>query len=472
MNTRKMSLEENVNLAKRENKTHKEDVSRGDCLRGQAGKNTRKMSREKNVYLAELTKKTNRFEDMVDLVERILRMCVDDSEELTCKERELLSVAYRRVINSRLFSLRRISRMEQKEERLGNAKHVSTCKEYKGMIESDLTKKCYGILNLLNSQASSTVARVFYWGKKGDYFKCLAEFKTGSEREEALQCSLSAYKAAEDTRKMSREENVNLAKQENKNTRRMCNEGIVNLVKWAKKNTREMSREENVYMAKLAKKAERYEDMIDLMEKILKKCVDDSEELTRKERKLVSVFFERVINPGFILGERISRIEQEEERLGNANHVSIIKEYKGMIESELTKFLNSILCLLYAGASSPVAQVFYWRKKGDYFDCLAQFKTGTEREEALQRSLSAYDYAQDIVDANWPTPPSNFPPRIGPEPTTTFSEALEMIGTGSLLDVVFGEPFNLGEESHKDNTLGEESYKDHTSCPRENLDRL
>ncbi|KAL6532009.1 hypothetical protein OROGR_013979 [Orobanche gracilis] len=323
-----MSREENVNLAKRENK------------------HTRKMSQEEIVYVVKRVKqvtpsgsisymnqitqgrclerrmftwpswqkkRTNRFDDMVDLVERILRMCVDDSEELTCKEREFLSVAYRHVINSRLFSLRRISRMEQ-EERLGNAKHVSTCKEYKGMIESDLTKKCYGILNLLNSQASFTVARVFYWGKKGDYFKCLAEFKTGAEREEALQRSLSAYKAAEDTRKMSREENVNLAKQENKNTRRMCNEEIVNLVKWA--------------------------------------------------------------------------------------------------------------------------------KKKEVFVCL--------------RLCSGY------CDANWPTPPSNLPPRIGPEPTTTFSEALAMIGSDSLLDVVFGEPFNLGEESHEDNTLGEESYKDNT----------
>ncbi|KAL6532004.1 hypothetical protein OROGR_013974 [Orobanche gracilis] len=343
---------------------------------------------------------------MVDLVERILRMC---------------------------------------EERLGNAKHVSTCKEYKGMIESDLTKKCYGILNLLNSQASFTVARVFYWGKKGDYFKCLAEFKTGAEREEALQRSLSAYKAAEDTRKMSREENVNLAKQENKNTRRMCNEEIVNLVKWAKK------------------KAERYEDMIDLMEKILKKCVGDSEELTRKERKLVSVFFERVINPGFILGERISSIEQEEERLGNANHVSIIKEYKGMIESELTKFLYSILCLLDAGASSPVAKCFTGGRKVITSTAWLSLKPA-QKGRRLFRGLCLLTIMLrfDIVDANWPTPPSNLPPRIGPEPTTTFSEALAMIGSDSLLDVVFGEPFNLGEESHEDNTLGEESYKDNT----------
>ncbi|KAL6532005.1 hypothetical protein OROGR_013975 [Orobanche gracilis] len=65
---------------------------------------------------------------------------------------------------------------------------------------------------------------------------------------------------------MSREENVNLAKRENKHTRKMSQEEIVYVVKRVKQvtpsgsisymnqNTRKMSREKNVYLAELAKK--------------------------------------------------------------------------------------------------------------------------------------------------------------------------------------------------------------------------
>nr|ACG45884.1 hypothetical protein [Zea mays] len=46
-----------------------------------------------------------------------------------------------------------------------------------------------------------------------------------------------------------------------------------------------MSREENVYMAKLAEQAERYEEMVEYMEKVAKTV--DVEELTVEERNLV-----------------------------------------------------------------------------------------------------------------------------------------------------------------------------------------
>jgi hypothetical protein len=55
----------------------------------------------------------------------------------------------------------------------------------------------------------------------------------------------------------------------------------------------ELSREENVYMAKLAEQAERYEEMVEFMEKVAKTV--DSEELTVEERNLLSVAYKNVI---------------------------------------------------------------------------------------------------------------------------------------------------------------------------------
>jgi len=55
----------------------------------------------------------------------------------------------------------------------------------------------------------------------------------------------------------------------------------------------ELSRDENVYMAKLAEQAERYEEMVEFMEKVAKTV--DVEELTVEERNLLSVAYKNVI---------------------------------------------------------------------------------------------------------------------------------------------------------------------------------
>lgn len=117
------------------------------------------------------------------------------------EERNLLSVAYKNVIGARRASWRIISSIEQKEESRGNEEHVSTIKEYRSKIESELSNICDGILKLLDTHlipsANTGDSKVFYLKMKGDYHRYLAEFKTGAERKEAAEKTLTAYKAAE-----------------------------------------------------------------------------------------------------------------------------------------------------------------------------------------------------------------------------------------------------------------------------------
>ena len=56
----------------------------------------------------------------------------------------------------------------------------------------------------------------------------------------------------------------------------------------------ESSREENVYMAKLAEQVERYEEIVDFMEKVAK--IVDVEELTVEERNILFGWFIRMFN--------------------------------------------------------------------------------------------------------------------------------------------------------------------------------
>lgn len=149
--------------------------------------------------MAKLAEQAERYEEMVEFMEKVAKTV--DVEELTVEERNLLSVAYKNVIGARRASWRIISSIEQKEESRGNEDHVAIIKEYRGKIETELSKICDGILSLLESHlipsASSAESKVFYLKMKGDYHRYLAEFKTGAERKEAAESTLLAYKSAQ-----------------------------------------------------------------------------------------------------------------------------------------------------------------------------------------------------------------------------------------------------------------------------------
>ncbi|KAH6803823.1 general regulatory factor 2 [Perilla frutescens var. frutescens] len=218
-------------------------------------------------------------------------------------------------------------------------------------------------------------------------------------------------------------------------------------------------REENVYMAKLAEQAERYEEMVEFMEKVVGAV--DGDELSVEERNLLSVAYKNVIGARRASWRIISSIEQKEESRGNESHVSSIKSYRSKIESELSSICDGILklldCKLIGSAATCDSKVFYLKMKGDYHRYLAEFKTGAERKEAAENTLSAYKSAQDIANTELaPTHPIrlglalnfsvfyyeilNSPDRACNLAKQAFDEAIAELDT-------------LGEESYKDSTL-------------------
>ncbi|KAG6534071.1 hypothetical protein ZIOFF_007952 [Zingiber officinale] len=157
-------------------------------------------AREQSVYLAKLAEQGERYEEMVEYMEKVARS-VPAGEELTVEERNLLSVAYKNVIGARRASWRIVSSIEQKEEGRGNHDHVAAIRAYRGRIENELSNICAGILRLIEDRlipaAATADSKVFYLKMKGDYHRYLAEFKIGSERKDAAEGTLSAYKAAQ-----------------------------------------------------------------------------------------------------------------------------------------------------------------------------------------------------------------------------------------------------------------------------------
>ncbi|KAG5381228.1 hypothetical protein BRARA_G03575 [Brassica rapa] len=219
------------------------------------------------------------------------------------------------------------------------------------------------------------------------------------------------------------------------------------------------AREEYVYMAKLAEQAERYEEMVEFMEKV--SAAIDGDELTVEERNLLSVAYKNVIGARRASWRIISSIEQKEESRGNDDHVKAIRDYRAKIETELSGICDGILKLLddrlVPAAGSGDSKVFYLKMKGDYHRYLAEFKTGQERKDAAENTLSAYKAAQDIANAELaPTHPirlglalnfSVFYYEILNSPDRACSLAKQAF------DEAIAELDTLGEESYKDSTL-------------------
>ncbi|KAH7288568.1 hypothetical protein KP509_31G031900, partial [Ceratopteris richardii] len=114
------------------------------------------------------------------------------SQQVCATACSLLISPWRRILSS----------IEHKEENKGNEQNVERVKEYRGKVENELTSICNDILSIIDKHllpsSSNGEFAVFYHKMKGDYYRYLAEFKTGQERVEAADQSSASYKEAMD----------------------------------------------------------------------------------------------------------------------------------------------------------------------------------------------------------------------------------------------------------------------------------
>lgn len=158
------------------------------------------LTREQYVFLAKLAEQAERYEEMVQFMQKLV-LGSTPASELNVEERNLMSVAYKNVIGSLRAAWRIVSSIEQKEESRKNEEHVALVKEYRSKVEAELSEVCASILRLLDSNlvpsASASESKVFYLKMKGDYHRYMAEFKVGDERKAAAEDTMLAYKAAQ-----------------------------------------------------------------------------------------------------------------------------------------------------------------------------------------------------------------------------------------------------------------------------------
>ena len=214
-----------------------------------------------------------------------------------------------------------------------------------------------------------------------------------------------------------------------------------------------MDRDSLVYKAKLAEQAERFDEMVADMKEVAKQ----PQELTVEERNLLSVAYKNVIGSRRASWRVVTSIEQK----GDADKMTVIKDYKAKIEAELVDICNDILGIieesLIPNSTSEEAKVFFYKMKGDYHRYLSEFQTSEARKASASAALDAYQAASGIASAD--LPPTH-PIRLGLALNFSvfYYEILNSPDRAchiakQAFDDAIAELDTLSEESYKDSTL-------------------
>ncbi|CAK0815062.1 unnamed protein product [Prorocentrum cordatum] len=154
------------------------------------------VNRDKEVYFAKLAEQAERYDEMATHMEAVRK----SGDELSAEERKLLSVAYKNAVGSRLLTWRIITSVEQKETSKGNEENAKFAKEYCKKVEGELDDICKKILAVLDNsligKATTGESKVFYQKRKADYYRYIAEYTTGADKEKASNDAKLAYEEA------------------------------------------------------------------------------------------------------------------------------------------------------------------------------------------------------------------------------------------------------------------------------------
>ena len=156
------------------------------------------------------------------------------------------------------------------------------------------------------------------------------------------------------------------------------------------------SLDELVFMAKLAEQAERYDEMVLCMRKVVKL----NSELGTEERNLLSVAYKNVIGSRRNAWRVVTSIEARENERGATENIPMISALRKQFEAELAAVCDDLLGLLdnflIPAAQGGEAKVFYLKMKGDYHRYYAETAPGDAQKQA---ALDAYDKATQVANS-------------------------------------------------------------------------
>merc|ERR1711981_246443 len=149
---------------------------------------------EEHIFLARVAEQAERFEDMVDQLEKVM---MEKGADVSSDEHNLLSVAFKNLISSKRAACRTIAAIEQNPK---YSKFADALAQYKGTIEGQLTNDCEKVVDMINTKVLNkdceSEAKAFFVKMVGDYYRYIAENAKDAKLEEVKSKALKAYEEA------------------------------------------------------------------------------------------------------------------------------------------------------------------------------------------------------------------------------------------------------------------------------------
>ena len=137
--------------------------------------------------------------------------------------------------------------------------------------------------------------------------------------------------------------------------------------------------EESIFLARVAEQAERFEDMVEYLKKVLEEKGGD---VTSDERNLLSVAFKNLISSKRAACRTISAIEQNPKY---QNFLAALQKYKAEIETQLIadceKVIQMIDSLVLQKSCEKEAEAFFIKMVGDYYRYIAENAKDSKLED-------------------------------------------------------------------------------------------
>jgi len=147
--------------------------------------------RDGHLYLASVADEAECYQVAVDSLKEIVKQNV----ELSVKERDLLSAAYKNLIGPKRSAWRVVSAAAEKEDKFANL-----VKDFKAKIEAEIFALADEVVAVLNAHvlphATENESKVFWHKMEGDYHRYAAEIASGDKRKQVAEKAESAYKVA------------------------------------------------------------------------------------------------------------------------------------------------------------------------------------------------------------------------------------------------------------------------------------
>lgn len=152
------------------------------------------MDRKDIVLLAEAAAHVNRYDDLIEVITRLLS---DYPQDLSCHERDLLATGLKCTMLPLRSSLRLLTTMLAERSDL---KDMPDMDVLRARIELDICGVCYDALSLMDAQCiprcSDSQALVFYLKTKADFLRYRAECQRGVQFIESARAAHEAYSKA------------------------------------------------------------------------------------------------------------------------------------------------------------------------------------------------------------------------------------------------------------------------------------